>query len=162
MEQQVRINSRYYQMIIDSRDLNDAKSKVKALVNEEIATYDLSPELKQQQINSLVPALEKSLNPWFFNFIRTNPELYIQQIQIPVFAAFGGKDVQVNAAQNGNRLLELFKGKEELLELKVYPELNHLFQKAKTGAVAEYAEIEETFNVKVLGDMANFILGLKK
>jgi alpha-beta hydrolase superfamily lysophospholipase len=162
VDQQLRINSRYYQMIIDSQDLNDAKSKVKALVNEEIATYDLSPELKQQQINSLVPALEKSLNPWFFNFIRTNPELYIQQIQIPVFAAFGGKDVQVNAVQNGNRLLELFKGKEELLEIKVYPELNHLFQKAKTGAVAEYAEIEETFNVEVLRDMANFILGLKK
>lgn len=162
VEQQLRINSRYYQMIKDSKSLEDAKSKVKDLITQEIGTYDLSPELKQQQINTLVPALEKSLNPWFFNFIRTNPEDYISKIQIPVFAAFGGKDVQVNAAQNGNRLLELFRGKEELLELKVYPDLNHLLQTANTGAVAEYAEIEETFNIEVLRDMADFILGSKK
>lgn len=162
VEQQLRINSRFYKMINDSKSLEDAISKVKDLVTEEIDKSDHSPELKKQQINALVPALEKSLNPWFFNFIRTNPEDYISKIKIPVFAAFGGKDVQVNAAQNGNRLLELFRGREELLEMKVYSELNHLLQKAKTGAVSEYAEIEETFNVEVLRDMANFILGLKK
>ena len=162
VEQQMRINSRFYQMINDSKSIDDAKSQVKDLVIDEIGTYGLSPEMKQQQINSLVPALENTLNPWFFNFIRTNPEDYISKIQIPVLAAFGGKDVQVNAAQNGNRILELFRGKEELLELKVYPDLNHLLQKAKSGAVAEYAEIEETINDQVLKDIIDFILGLGK
>lgn len=162
IEQQVKINSKYYQMIAQSWGIDDAKSKVKDLVNEVLESYDLSPELKQQQVNTMVPALERSLNPWFYNFIRTNPETFISEIQIPVFAAFGGKDVQVNAAQNANRLLELFNGKEELLELKVFPELNHLFQKANTGSVSEYGEIEETFNLEVLNDISAFINSIKE
>ncbi|MFC0262830.1 alpha/beta hydrolase family protein [Fontibacter flavus] len=162
IEQQVKINSQYYQMIAQSKGIDDAKSKVRDMVNEVLDSYDLSPEIKQQQVNTLIPTLEKSLNPWFYNFIRTNPESYISEIQIPVFAAFGGKDVQVNAAQNANRLLELYKGKEELLELKVFPELNHLFQKANTGSVSEYAEIEESFNLEVLNNIAAFIHSFKK
>ena len=160
VEQQVKINSRFYQMVEESKNLEEAKSQVKALVNEVVGTYDMSAELKQEQINNLIPALERSLNPWFYHFIRTNPEALIEQIQIPVFAAFGGKDVQVNAAQNGNRLVQLFQGKDDLLTLKVYPNLNHLFQSAQTGAVSEYAEIEETFNEEVLKDIAKFILEL--
>lgn len=161
VEQQVSINSRYYQMIKESKDIVDAKSKVKDLIESEFANYELSPEMKQQQVNTLTQALEKSLNPWFFYFIRTDPELYIRQIRIPVMAAFGGKDIQVNAAQNGNRLLELFEEKDEYLDLKVYPELNHLFQTAYTGSITEYAEIEETFNENVLRDISDFILNLK-
>ena len=162
IEQQVKINSKYYQMIAQSRGIDDAKSKVKDLVDEVLESYDLSPELKQQQVNTMVPALERSLNPWFYNFIRTKPETFISEIQIPVFAAFGGKDVQVNAAQNANRLLELFNGKEELLELKVFPELNHLFQKANTGSVSEYGEIDETFNQEVLYAISVFINSIKE
>lgn len=162
IDQQVKINSQYYEMIAKSQGIDDAKSKVKDLVNDVLESYDLSPEIKQQQVNTLVPTLERSLNPWFYNFIRTNPETFISEIQIPVFAAFGGKDVQVNAAQNANRLLELYKGKEELLELKVFPDLNHLFQKANTGSVSEYGEIEETFNQEVLNDIAAFINSIKE
>jgi hypothetical protein len=86
-----------------------------------------------------------------------NPEIYINEIDIPVFAAFGTKDLQVDAAQNGNRLTELFENKSELLTLKVYDNLNHIFQTAQTGGIDEYGKIEETFNEKVLADIVGFI-----
>jgi hypothetical protein len=41
--------------------------------------------------------------------------------------------------------------------VKQYAGLNHLFQPAELGIVAEYAEIEETIAPKVLGDVATWI-----
>jgi dienelactone hydrolase len=157
VNQQVSINKKFYNLIFQSKSSEEALSKIPDLVDEIMSGYGLEKEILQQQANSLGSTFEKSINPWFFNFIKTNPEGYIQKITVPIFAGFGGKDLQVNAAQNGNRLIELFHSNPEMLELQVYPELNHLFQKAETGAVSEYGTIEETFNTKVLQDMASFI-----
>jgi hypothetical protein len=44
-----------------------------------------------------------------------------------------------------------------LLTLKVYDNLNHIFQTAQTGGIDEYGKIEETFNEKVLADIVGFI-----
>jgi dienelactone hydrolase len=157
VNQQVSINKKFYDLITNSKNSDDALSKIPELVDEILGGYGLEKEILEQQANSLGSTFEKSINPWFYNFIKTNPEMYISKITVPTFAAFGGKDLQVNAAQNGNRLIELFQKKPALLQLQVYPELNHLFQKAETGAVSEYEAIEETFNVIVLQDIIAFI-----
>ncbi|PRY90438.1 alpha/beta hydrolase family protein [Mongoliibacter ruber] len=162
VSRQVAINRKFYNLIKENASLSDIKSAIPDLVDEVITTYDLPDEVKLQQKEALLATLEVSLNPWLVYFIQYIPEEDIRKIEIPVFAAFGGKDLQVNAAQNGNKLIELFEGKEELLNLQVYEDLNHLFQKADTGAVAEYQEIEETFNQQVLDDILEFIRELKR
>ncbi|WP_291787821.1 alpha/beta fold hydrolase [Cecembia sp.] len=163
VEQQKLINSQFYQLILDSEDMEKAKAAIPALVERVVEGYGLSEELEKQQIETLTKTLNRSVNPWIYQFLKTNPEEFILAIQIPTFAAFGGKDVQVNAAQNGNRLLELYQDKKTLLDLKVYESLNHLFQTAATGAVSEYETIEETFHIQVLEDMVEFIhsIGIK-
>jgi uncharacterized protein len=157
VNQQVSINKKFYDLITHSKSSDEALSKIPELVDEIMSGYGIDKEVLEQQANSLSSTFEKSINPWFYNFIKTNPEEYIFKINVPTFAGFGGKDLQVNASQNGNRLVELFQKRSDLLELKVYPDLNHLFQKAETGAVSEYETIEETFNLEVLRDIASFI-----
>ena len=144
-------------MIRQSKNSEEAMTQIPGLVDEIMDGYGIEKEILQQQANSLSSTFEKSINPWFYNFIKTNPEEYISMINVPVFAAFGGKDLQVNASQNGNKLMKLFQAKPELLNVEVYPELNHLFQQAETGAVSEYATIEETFNNSVMQDIESFI-----
>lgn len=161
VERQVEINSKFYRLIKDSDDKEMAMEALPALVQEIVAEYDVSDEIRKQQEESLLTTFEKSINPWFVYFMKYEPEVDIKKIEIPVFAAFGVKDLQVNAAQNGNRLIELFEGKDELLRLKVYEDLNHLFQKADTGAISEYQQIEETFNQKVMDDISGFIKAIK-
>ncbi len=43
------------------------------------------------------------------------------------------------------------------VKTKLYPNLNHLFQHAQTGAVSEYSTIEETVSPEVLQDIVGFI-----
>lgn len=160
-ERQVSINSRFYKLIENSENLEEAKVQAQDLVDEIILEYDTNDSIKVQQKTALATTFQRSLNPWFYYFIRHRPEANIEAIEIPIFAAYGEKDMQVNAAQNANRLLKLFAQKEHLLTLKTYPNLNHLFQEANTGGISEYQEIEETFNEKVLGDILDFINTIK-
>lgn len=99
------------------------------------------------------------VSPAYRYFLRIEPEKYLKKITIPVFAAFGSLDVQVPSTRNLESLHRLLPRNPKSV-LKEYEGLNHLFQQAQTGRVAEYAEIKETFNERVLSDMADWITNL--
>ena len=71
---------------------------------------------------------------------------------------FGEKDLQVAPKENIEGIQKAIKvdGNSELTT-KIYPDLNHLFQHAKTGSPSEYATIEETFSEEVLKDMVEWM-----
>ena len=51
----------------------------------------------------------------------------------------------------------LKEGGNQDVTIREFPGLNHLFQTCKTGAVAEYGLIEETFNPEVLNFISDWI-----
>jgi dienelactone hydrolase len=150
-------NKQVYQAVIDSQTDDEWKAALEPIFEANLKEMSIPENMRSNQMTSLRDAYESQLTPWMVNFLKMNPEIYINEIDIPVFAAFGTKDLQVDAAQNGNRLTELFENKSELLTLKVYDNLNHIFQTAQTGGIDEYGKIEETFNEKVLADIVGFI-----
>lgn len=89
-------------------------------------------------------------------FMRIDPVPFIRRIEIPVFAAYGTKDVQVPYAVNLESLTNNLPTASTPI-LKVYEGLNHFFQTAKTGSVAEYAQLEETFSTEVLADIVDWL-----
>ena len=64
----------------------------------------------------------------------------------PVLALLGDKDVLVSAEENAPLLRKsLARGNNRDASLRVLPGLNHMFQTARTGAMEEAGDIEETF-----------------
>ncbi|WP_082784983.1 alpha/beta hydrolase [Sphingobacterium populi] len=98
------------------------------------------------------------LEPYRY-FMRIDPVPFIQQINIPLFAAFGGKDVQVPAKENQQSLADHLPGNPQS-RIKTYAPLNHLLQPAKTGSLQEYYTIETTIDPTLLKDIADWIKGL--
>lgn len=71
----------------------------------------------------------------------------------------GELDKQVLPQQNLPRIRKaLQEGGNEHFEIDELPGLNHLFQTAKTGSLAEYAQIEETMSPIALDKMSSWIL----
>lgn len=105
--------------------------------------------------------LETLLLPSYRYFMRINPIPFIKKITIPVYAAFGSLDVQVPANENLKSLKSNLPFNRKTI-LKEYEGLNHLFQKATTGAVSEYAEISETMNNELLVDLVKWIHTVNK
>ena len=90
--------------------------------------------------------------------IRLSNHICSKKIQSPILAINGSLDIQVESEQN-------LGGIEDTLQSVSHPDfktvelegLNHLFQTAKTGAIAEYDKIEETISPKVLNLMSDWI-----
>jgi pimeloyl-ACP methyl ester carboxylesterase len=95
---------------------------------------------------------------WMRFFINFDPSTVLRRVACPVFAAFGTLDLQVPAAANRIRLEEsLTEARNNDVTVTVYPEANHLFMRAVTGQLAEYATLPKTFVPALLADLAAWI-----
>ncbi len=104
-----------------------------------------------QQLNTVA-------TKWFHYFLNYNPAPILQQVSCPVFAVNGSLDLQVPAKKNLSAIeAALKKGGNTNVTTVEIPNLNHLFQTAKTGSPSEYANIEETFSPKVLSILGEWI-----
>ena len=96
--------------------------------------------------------------PWFRSFLKTNPVDYLQKLTIPILAINGEKDTQVDYKKNLTAIeASLKKGSNKHYTIKIYPKLNHLFQKSTTGEIDEYVKIEQTISPEVLSDITMWI-----
>ncbi len=65
---------------------------------------------------------------------------------MPVLGLFGAKDVQVVSEQNEPALrAALEAGGNQDVEIVVFPDANHLFQAAHSGAMEEYSTLAAEF-----------------
>lgn len=98
---------------------------------------------------------------WFRFFLVHEPARVLEEIKCPVLALNGELDLQVDPKLNLPAVREaLSKNLHPKSAFEEMPDLNHLFQTAKTGSVREYQSIEETMSPKVLDRIGEWILGL--
>ncbi len=90
-------------------------------------------------------------NAWFKFFLAYNPYPTLTKVTCPVLALAGEKDLQVPPKTNLEAIKKaLAEGGNNNFKTMELKNLNHLFQNCKTGAVAEYGQIEETISPEVL------------
>jgi pimeloyl-ACP methyl ester carboxylesterase len=95
--------------------------------------------------------IQQLSTPWYQYFIRFDPRVYLRQVTVPVLALNGALDTQVIDTQNLPALeAALAEAGNTDVTTRSMPRLNHMFQHATTGAIGEYAEIDETISPEVL------------
>ena len=134
------------------------------LVETEKDNAVLEKELKEKMAGDVPEAMiglqiKQITSPWFRYFLTYDPATALRKVTCPVLVLNGALDKQVLPEQN---LPPIRKALEESgnqhFEIDELSGLNHLFQTAKTGAPAEYAEIEETMSPVALDKIASWIL----
>jgi uncharacterized protein len=98
-------------------------------------------------------------SPWFRNLLEYDPAATLSKVTCPVLVIHGERDLQVPPQQNLPPIRKALQaGRNRNFEVDELPGLNHLFQAAKTGAVSEYSEIEETMSPVAMEKIASWIL----
>jgi pimeloyl-ACP methyl ester carboxylesterase len=98
-------------------------------------------------------------SPWARSFIVLDPAVALRKVNCPVLALNGALDTQVPAEVNLKAIEAALKEADNHdVTVRAMPGLNHLFQRAQTGGVAEYAVIEETIAPEVLTIIGDWIL----
>ncbi|HKP36924.1 MAG TPA: alpha/beta hydrolase [Pyrinomonadaceae bacterium] len=148
--------------VLKSRDTTAvAGKKIQDLVAAKTAAMT---ETQKKNLDSLLKMIETQrqqiyLLEWFRFFLRFDPRPVLKTIRIPVLAINGEKDLQVAAKANLDAIAASLKegGNKDYLIVSM-PELNHMFQHAKTGLIMEYGEIPETISPEALKTMSDWIL----
>ncbi|MDN3580088.1 alpha/beta hydrolase family protein [Mucilaginibacter flavus] len=157
-------NEKIYKLIKDNQSLPTAQFKVKAdTLLYQIARQFSSATLGNQTADDFVKTKSVSIvSPWFRYFMILNPHDYLKKVTCPLLAINGTLDKQVSSAEN----LAGIKASMEKVGNKHYAVvpltgLNHLLQKATTGSLAEYGQIEETIDPIALKTVNDWIGELK-
>ncbi len=94
-------------------------------------------------------------SPWMKWVMDYDPVPALEAYDGPVLALFGGLDKQVAPSENAAAMEEALSYPGS--EVVVLEGLNHLFQPAQTGGMAEYATIEITFDEKALDTVSDWL-----
>ena len=120
-----------------------------------IARDDLETHLRTQ--------LPIVTSPWFRYLLTFDPRPVLRDVDIPVLAVLGEKDLQVPPDPNADTLAGLLrKNERDDVEIIVMDGLNHLMQRAETGLPTEYSQIEETINPRALRTIETWIVDIVK
>lgn len=103
--------------------------------------------------------LELLPSAWFLWALNYDPIPALETYHGPVLALFGGKDLQVSVAYNAPIMDKVLNNKES--KVIVFPDLNHLFQPAKTGLPEEYVQIDTTFDETVMKAIVDWLDSLE-
>ncbi|MBD3224914.1 MAG: alpha/beta fold hydrolase [Caldithrix sp.] len=154
-----QIQKRIFKTIKSHETAMNKKARLRNLFTE---VFEYLYQLQKKEIGNKEKFIQSKVNnvlsPWFQFFLNYDPRRTLKKVKCPVLALNGQKDLQVTAEQNLEAIQKALKeGGNTQVTTKLFPNLNHLFQKAESGAPSEYAKIEQTLSPEVIAAIAEWI-----
>lgn len=149
-KEQLETNDRVERQVLDA--VIAAKTPEEARANAKAILVAAKLNLPDAAIDARVAAVA---SPWFRFFLTYDPAPALAAVTCPMLALNGEKDLQVVPPQED---LAAIKAANPRATTVALPGLNHLFQSAKTGSLAEYSEIEETMAPLALNTISDWIV----
>lgn len=152
--------TRFYTIVRDEQEVARAREKIEALYQsmtaQERAAFGAEGPFPRP---GTTLHIDVALSPWFRDFVRFDPQPALRKVRCPVLALVGGKDAQVPPRENARGIEGALRAGEcSDYTVKELAGLNHLFQTAKTGAVSEYAQLDEIIAPKALISITHWIM----
>jgi fermentation-respiration switch protein FrsA (DUF1100 family) len=159
IQSSLALQGRMFEILRQETDAATAEQKMTEAVQQATATMTDAQKQASGLAGDGARVLAKRLNtPWFRFFLTYDPKPTLREVKVPVLALNGEKDLQVPPKENLAAIAAaLREGGNRQVQTKELPGLNHLFQTARTGAPAEYAQIEETFAPAALQQIGDWI-----
>lgn len=104
---------------------------------------------------------KQASGPWYRFNIRYNPENYLKDVQIPLLAINGDKDMMVDSQTNLANWKKYMPKNSDVTTIEMKG-LNHLFLPCQTGLPNEYSSIKEPISSEMLQIICNWILSKTK
>jgi len=159
----VNLNRGMIQIIRSDKDKNWTRRQLDDLFNRSYSGLSDAEKQKFDQILSTwgteESVKEMVMTPWYRQLADSDPQAYLRKVQCPILAMNGDKDMEEVYPDGMNGIEEALKeGGNRDFTLKMFPGMNHMFQKCKTGTPLDYPAIRETVAPEVLDYMTDWIV----
>jgi hypothetical protein len=152
LDKQENINRAVIAALRNAPDTATAKSRLRNVLAALPASERPAPAAADE-------LLKRMSDPWMLWFLNYDSAPALARVRVPILALNGSKDMQVDAKANLAAIRSAAAGNLDFTAVEL-PGLNHLFQTASSGAVGEYADIEETFAPDALRLISEWIMAL--
>ncbi|MCZ6493681.1 MAG: alpha/beta fold hydrolase [Planctomycetota bacterium] len=148
--------AQFFELVRQGASAEDLREAMRPVLEAQMKAMGVSDdeELPERLIEV---QLDQLTSPWMRFFLTYDPRPALAKIKCPVLACNGTLDLQVWHEQNLDVIEQTITEAGGDVTAKRYEGLNHLFQPATTGSIAEYATIEITFDETVLRDIVQWI-----
>ena len=134
---------------------------LREILKAEYAKYPEGTEEKSKPEIKIEMEVKQLANNWFRYFVSYIPSEYLKSVSCPVLALNGTLDCQVNYKSNLAAIQEALENADnKSVVIEPMEGLNHILQRAETGAVSEYGKIDETINPAALLKVSSWIINL--
>lgn len=134
-----------------------ARKLVKAQMAAQPAISKLARSPKQMD-DLAAAAVKQFRSAWITWFVKHDPRPVLRRVKCPVLALNGSLDLQVLPKENLSAIeTALRSGGNTDVTVRELRGLNHLFQEAKVGTVAEYGTLTQTVSPKALDEITNWL-----
>ena len=152
IQKALAVNEKLYAVIKAEKETPSINDKLLAVIRQHAPGQE----------SAMIQTVTVLAQPWFRYFINFDPVPYLKKVKCPVLALNGSKDIQVASKENLAAIEKAIRqGGNSNVTTKELEGLNHLFQTAETGRIAEYAKIDETFSpvaLKTIGDWIDSVV----
>ncbi len=136
--------------VAKSTSAEDARARVRAVLTAEALATLKAPESRRELL------VQQMANDWTRYLLQYKPAAFLSRIHVPILALNGTLDRQVPPDENLSGIKAAL-GHNADVTIRRVDGVNHLFQTARTGAIGEYADIEETISPVVLSIVTEWI-----
>lgn len=143
------LNQAMFAALVSEPNIDAANNKAR-LFMEEAERQGTMP------VGAAKEKLKHFSTPWFHTFLRHEPAPFLKATRQPILVLNGERDLQVPSGMDLGAIRIALQDNPRAV-VKELPNLNHLFQTAKTGSTAEYFSIEETMAPLVLTTVSDWI-----
>lgn len=140
----LQLNLDIYDIVLNNKDQSTRELYITELLENHFKGA-LNPTQLKAQVKSIS-------SQWMYEMLNFNPSDYLREINCKVLALNGTKDLQVTSTENLQGIATGLAHNKNT-HIKSYQGLNHLFQKADKGTIAEYQQITTTIEPVVLEDI---------
>ena len=152
----VNASMNIYELYEAEANAVDIRASMLELVDMQLQSQELT--VTPDEFNEITDGgLEQMDSPWFQWFLFYDPAPVLAQLTCPVLAMNGTLDTQVSSGQNLPVIEEVITSAGGQVTVVAFDGLNHLFQRATTGGIAEYGQIETTFEPEALEAMGEWL-----
>lgn len=159
-----RLRSAILQLARLEPDAKIAKQAMSVLIDEYLVQLSDSQRAESEKLPFAFTSAKKAMlidtfnSPWYRYFLAIDAIQVLREIKVPVLVLTGDCDWIISPDKAFPILEKCFKeaGNEDYTLMKL-PNLNHVFQTCKTGAITEYSLSEETMSPLALKIMAEWM-----
>jgi hypothetical protein len=151
------LQRRIFSVVKEVTEDEEARAKLRGIYSSNM--YERLTDSQKKSIDERIATL---LTPYFRDIIKCDPSVALSKVSCPVLAIIGEKDLQCPPKENIPALEKALRaGNNRNFRVIEMPGLNHLLQSSTSGAMSEYASIEETISPQALAAVSNWLLPIK-